>query len=89
MYDVILTEENIITLITYWRQVELDRALRLAAKEGNNHPWSIAGIIKTGMGRIGQSVTGSLQKFSVPQYIYEKRNKIKVGTFEIEGLVFT
>lgn len=89
IYDVVLTEENIVCLVTYWKQIELKRALRLAEREQKNNPWCIVGIMKTGMAHIGLRINAERIKFNIPQYTMIDRKEVKTGMLEIEGLVFT
>lgn len=75
-YDVALVENGKITWVSWWRDVEPIRGMRLADREGKSHGCE-SGLVKSGSLRAGQKVKIVESEITIPQYMDIDGRKIR------------
>lgn len=75
-YDVALVEDGIIVWVSWWKDVDPVRGMRLVEREEERNKCQ-AGLVKSGTARAGQKVKIVESDLSVPQYINVDNRKIR------------
>lgn len=64
LYDVVVVEDGTISCVTYWTKLKIQRAVRLAEREGKQFKATV-GICLTGTLRMGNKATHSLMEMEI------------------------